>query len=537
VQEANVSDKFIEVKFSLPRDRFSVVLAGVKAIEGRFYNGASKTWFIPDSNPNRISLQALGFTIPVKEKAVYVEPQKEYDETLLSELPHPLRDYQKTSVRFAEASNWNCIIALAPRLGKTIVSLVGTILHKEMLPVLIVCPSGVKLSWRDAVREWLHDEPVVLSGRTPYRYHKTNYVIINFDVLYDWEEYLSTLGFQYLIVDESHRVGNVEIYHKDKDAKKGRKIPVKVTQAFLQLATDIPYRVLLSGTPATSAIAQLQPQLSIYIKKCAQRYWFLNHFCAPRVGYGGHRVYDGFSNCDEFRALTAPYMFRRTKQDVFKELPKEMHEFIPMEIDNVLYEQELALLKSAIKKEHLTEDQIDERLSKFTSLSYTVKRGQILQWIKDFLEVNDKLVVYCWHKVVAEDLLKAFKKQAVMVNGSVSTANKYKNIEAFNTNKKVKLFIGQIAAVKEGISLSAADTTFFVEFGTANAGAVKQASERTWLPELKQEKLCYYYAVGDGSVEEERIKVLSKRMKMLDGAFSGDSSSDGMFGEKLSDIL
>lgn len=538
MQQAVVCGKFIKVKFYFDKTKFFVVLAGIKSIPGRYYNDATKEWSVPDTLENRIILHKYGFILPedsvVSEN--YLEPQKEFDKSVLRSLPHVLRNYQIEAVKFAEASDWNCILAMAPRLGKTIVSLLGARLH-DLYPVLIVCPAISKFVWREAIQEWFNDSSRILYGKTPVDFSVSAYTIINFELLFYWKDMLATKGFKYFIVDESHRMGNTSIYKKGETDEKGHQEPVKVTEACVQLSFTIPHTVLLSGTPATSCIAQLQPQLGLFSKKCSNKWWFLKHFCDPTIGYGGHTDYSGFSNKEEFRKLTAPFIFRRTKQDVFTELPEEMHEFINMSIDTALYADEIKQLKSDMTKRKLTEEQIDDKISHFASLSYTAKRSQILQWITDFIAINNKLVVYCWYQAVAEDLITYFKDKAVMVNGTVSAANRQKNITEFNTNDKIKIFIGQISAVKESISLSVSDSVLFVEFGTANAGSVLQASERIWLPELKQKKLCYYYAVGDGSVEEARIKILQKRMGLINSAYNGKSDSGYMFGTKLSDII
>ena len=208
-----------------------------------------------------------------------------------------------------------------------------------------------------------------------------------------------------------------------------------------------------------------------------------------------------------------------------------------MQIDSELYEKEMLQLKKEMKIKHLSEEEVDERMSKFESLSYTAKRSQIIQWIRDFLELNDKLVVYTWFRATSNDLLNTFKKVAVMVNGETPAKDRQTNIDNFNKDPKIKLFIGQIASVKEGISLASADSILFAELGSANSGAIEQASNRLWLPELDQTQFNYYYAVGEGSFEEKRIKVLQKRAKILSSVLDKSGDSGVLFGQSLKDIV
>jgi len=534
----------LAVRFSVAPDQFQPIKNAVKSLTGSWWTQEKKFWRVQNTPSNIARLKELGFELPAEIQPVKAtliamrgkEPQKDIDEGKLASLPYKLRDYQFQATRFAEASNWNCLLALSPRLGKTVIALSGTLLHPEMLPVLIVCPASVKIIWQREIKKCLNKNSIILEGTAPYEIpSKFKFVIINFDILYDWQQYLSSFGFNYFVVDESHRCGNYSVYKKEKGEEKGKQIPVKTTEAFTNICKSVPHKVLLSGTPATSKVAQLQTQLAVFDKKFANRWPFLYRYCDPQQTYFGH-TFEGATNVDELRELTTPYIFRRTKTDVFKTLPKEFHEFLPMEIDTALYDKEMAKLKKEMQTKHLSEEEIDERMAKFASLSYTAKRSQIILWIKDFLELNDKLVVYTWFRATSNDLLTAFKKWATMVNGETPTKDKQANIDAFNTDPKVKLFIGQIASVKEGISLASADSVLFAELGSANSGAVEQASNRLWLPELDQKHFSYYYAVGAGSFEEKRINVLQQRARMLSSVLDNNAGAQ-LFGQTLSEIL
>ena len=511
----------IELLWNLPKDRFLATLQQVKSIQGRLFSPNTKTWSIPYSIPNINLVKSFGFSldetlaiaIDDKKWDIPEEPQARIDRSKLSVLPYELRKYQLEAIRFAEANNWRCLISLAPRMGKTVVSLCNNVLH-DVKRTLIVCPASIKIIWRREIKKVLNKSATILVGETPYPI-EGEFVIINYDILWVWKDYLH--DFDYMILDESSRISNPTIYQKNPEDEKGSQVPVKCTNAALELTKKIKQVVLLSGTPATGKTAQLQTQLSIFSSRFTNRYYFLNRYCDPQEGYFG-MTYDGATNIPELQYYMAPYVFRRTKEQGFDQLPKEIHETVPIEIDGVLYRKEIAELEKEMS--HLTQDQIDERLSKFESLSYTQKRGQLLQWVKDFLELHDKLIIYCWHKVVANDLLAKLGKKAVMVNGEVSAKNKQANIDRFNTDPKCKVFIGQISAVKEGISLYASDSALYAEFGGANAGAIQQCNERMWLPELDQKQFNFYYAVGEGTLEEKRMETLKERgdllMKVLD---------------------
>ena len=182
----------LAVRFSVAPDQFQPVKNAVKSLSGSWWVNADKFWKVHNTPSNIARLRELGFELPTELEPVKAapvamrgkEPQKDIDENKLASLPYTLRDYQLQATRFAESSNWNCILALAPRLGKTVIALSGTLLHPEMLPVLIVCPASVKIIWQGEIKKCLNKNSIILDGTMPYEIpSKFQFVIINFDML------------------------------------------------------------------------------------------------------------------------------------------------------------------------------------------------------------------------------------------------------------------------------------------------------------------------------------------------------------------
>ena len=65
-----------------------------------------------------------------------------------------------------------------------------------------------------------------------------------------------------------------------------------------------------------------------------------------------------------------------------------------------------------------------KKLSSFASLGYSKKRTAIIEWITDFCESGERIVVFAWHRDVVEDLFNAFRKKAVMMYGGMSAVLK-----------------------------------------------------------------------------------------------------------------
>jgi SNF2 family DNA or RNA helicase len=100
-----------------------------------------------------------------------------------------------------------------------------------------------------------------------------------------------------------------------------------------------------------------------------------------------------------------------------------------------------------------------------------------IEFIDDLLQADEPVVVFAHHKEVVAMLTEGLKEhKPVMVVGDTPKAQRQKNIDAFQSGQ-TKCIIGNIAAMSEGVDLSAADTIVFVEC-TWSTSALEQASSR-----------------------------------------------------------
>lgn len=531
MKQARVDGDNIIIKFFVKSEFFQQTIAQIKSIPRRQYHPDTKSWSCPVTQANILLLKSFGFDLDETaisllepRKAVERPPelQAPIDESLL---PKGLRHYQIEALRFLEAVHGRGMLTMAPRLGKSIVSLCYTVLHPEASPTLIVCPASVKIGWQREIKKWLGKESHIISGTTPYSIPKQEFYIINYDILYDWKDSLPP--FKYLITDESHRISNLSNPAKNAEGKYVQK-PVKCTQAFLQLANGTPYVVCLTGTPITSRVPQLFVPLSVYDPDHFTNYYAFCHRYGDPTHNGYTWVFNGLSHEDELIPLLSKIMFRRKREDVFTDLPEETHEFVPVEIDRAEYEKELASFRKWLEKHPSTPEQIEEKVSQFESLSYSKKRGAIIEWLKEFLELGEKIVVFTHHRSVSEDLHSVFKKHSVLMYGGTSMKDRQKSIDTFNTDPDCLMFIGNVDACKEGISLYGANIVAYVEVPLV-VGALVQSQRRIWLPEKSTQKASYLYFIAEDTVDEKRVKNLIKRSEVMDTVLDGKVTS--LFGD------
>ena len=424
-------------------------------------------------------------------------------------------------------------------LGKTIQA-GGLIRGKKLFPALVITPASLKFSFADKLENFYKLDVKVLSGKNPYTIPQGDVVVINYDILDNWKKKLKTLNFKILVADEAH-------YLKNPTAKR--------TRATKYLAKEIPYKLLMTGTPWQNHPEELWSLLEI---SGLDKFVALNErdFKNRFVFYDTVRVRGGEEklvpvagkNEDELRLkLFSKCMVRRTKEQVLRELPPKIVSAEKVEITNRdEYERYMSedMLESAF--EYLRDKGIDipseveeapfneamewllehhpavfaEKFGKAFELLGLGKVKATLDYVEDFFEQNPngKLVVFAYHKKVQEELFKKLKKyNPLWLKGEMSPEDKAKIEKTFNEKEDNRILVASLLAGKEGLTLTRANTTIFAELWF-NPQDLKQAEDR--IHRIGQKETAYiYYLIGKDTIDEEIWDKLNERMKSFKRTF------------------
>jgi SWI/SNF-related matrix-associated actin-dependent regulator 1 of chromatin subfamily A len=279
-------------------------------------------------------------------------------------------------------------------------------------------------------------------------------VIINYDLL----QYFNNAGYKTLVLDECHRIKN----------------PLaKRTASASLLMKQIERVYALSGTPIPNRPVELWPILHGLGIYRGGWYDFAARYAKMWKAPWGLDV-SGSSNIPELRALMKPYVMRRKKEDVFKDYQAPQVSLITFDLPNNKREQDFVADALVANPNALL---AFEGLAEIMREAGMRKVGMAAEFIDDLLNAGEPVVVFAHHKDVVAELCTALKAhKPVTVVGDTPRAQRDKAIEAFQAGK-TKCIVGNIAAMSEGVDLSAADTIVFVEC-TWSTSALEQASSR-----------------------------------------------------------
>jgi SWI/SNF-related matrix-associated actin-dependent regulator 1 of chromatin subfamily A len=300
-----------------------------------------------------------------------------------------------------------------------------------------------------------------------------------------------------------------------------------------QLVKGTPHFIALTGTPIMNRPVEIYNALSMINPFVVPNYWqFTQRYCGAKYnGFGWD--FNGASNTEELhRLLTGTVMIRRKKADVLKDLPDKVYSSIPMELENQKeYDYAEANFIDFVKHtkgqeaaDKASNAAVITQIEGLKQLAVKGKMNAVIEWVHDFLESGEKLVLFAIHKSAIDQLMEEFKGLAVKIDGSVTADDRNKAVEAFQNDDRVRLFIGNIKAAGVGLTLTAASNVAFIEYPWT-PGELKQAEDRCHRIGQKN-SVNIHHLVAYHTIEGEIVDLLDSKTKVLDAVLDGHETHE-----------
>ena len=399
-----------------------------------------------------------------------------------------LRPLQKAAAAFAK-NHRKCYISLRMRLGKTAVALQAC---QPGQPTLVVAPVSVLYHWADEVAKWRPELSVNVIRKFGEEQGKHDVTVVPYSILYKMLAAGHLRRPHYVVIDEVH-------YAKDLKAKR--------TKAVCWLIKNAERVAALTGTPIPNRTIELYPILNAMGAP----------FAKTKTGFGKRYSdaqpsrwhpgldYNGASNLDELRENLTCWMFYSQGGYV----PPVTTVF---ELDAEIGAEEQGWINDI---DWTAEDpKIPfEHLSLIRRMSGEDKVEPAVRHIIDCLEDRPKVVVFAHHKDVIAGMAEELKEEGygvVTLTGSMNAEQRKAAVGQFQNNPKCEVFIGNIQAAGEGISLAAADHVVFVEQDW-KPGAMDQAAARIETADMDRITTIDYLVRRGGIDSKLLAKVQEKR--------------------------
>ena len=438
-----------------------------------------------------------------------------------------LRQYQVDGVKWLLTLykySLGGILADDMGLGKTIetIAFINTI--KNNKPILIVSPKSLVFNWISEFNKFSKDIPVYgIIGTVEERKKiikkikddKFGVFFISYDSLRNEYENLLQFTFDVCILDEAQFIKNMH---------------AKKTNAVKQI--NALHTIALTGTPIENNIYDL---------------WSIFDFLMPHYLLDYDDFKDSFESDDEYYKIVkdkvAPFILRRRKEDVLKDLPEKFEVIITTEMSTEqrkLYDAYRFKAKEELKASD-GGSKMMEILSIITRLrqicvdpstfieNFTGESGKITtlkEIIIEKMKDNHRFLIFSQFVSALNIVKEEVEKMGIkyfMITGDTSAKERLNICNEFNANDDYKIVLISLKAGGTGLNLVGADVVIHLD-PWWNYSAQNQASDRAH--RIGQTRTVEVIKlIAENSIEERVVNLQNEKKELVDKVISNDDSS------------
>jgi SNF2 family DNA or RNA helicase len=466
-----------------------------------------------------------------------------------------LRDYQKAGYDwfyFLKKHNFGGCLADDMGLGKTVQTLALLQNEKELAlnsnvsvmqngqvdlfnkgnadqTSLLVVPTSLTFNWLAEAKKFTPNLKILLHTghsrvKSSAHFQKYNVVLSTYGTVRNDIDYIGSYEFNYVILDESQFIKNASS---------------KLSKAVNQLQAK--HRLTLTGTPIENTVNDLWAQIDfLNTGLLGNQTYFQKHFAAEIEKKGNEQ------KADKLQALIKPFVLRRTKNQVAKELPNKTEKVVyctMTEEQEKKYEEVKSKYRNLILGELDSNGTGKSKLNllqglmqlrqianhpKFVDENYEGESGKFEETsmtIPIAIEEGHKILIFSSFVKHLNIFVDHAKEQGIpycYIDGSVSAKQRKKEVEEFQENDAKKLFFISLKAGGFGLNLTEADYVFILD-PWWNPASEQQAIDRTH--RIGQNKNVFTYKfITKGTVEEKILALQGNKKSLSDKLIKTEES-------------
>ena len=451
--------------------------------------------------------------------------------TLPPSLQNVLRRYQRTGyrwLRMLDAYGMGGILADDMGLGKTLQVLAYLLAKKQegqTAPSLIVCPASLVLNWAEEAAKFTPELRILaVDGSAAHRAALTeqfdayDLIVTGYDLLRRDADSYGGRCFYACILDEAQAIKN------------------QTTQKYKAVCkVKSRVRFALTGTPIENRLSELWSIFSFLMPGYLYPYkTFRERFERPIVQDGSEQA------ARRLNQLTSPFVLRRMKTDVLKELPpktENVHHVIFGEAQRRLY---LASVLEA--KEKLKSIRPEDRIQVFAVLTRlrqiccdpalaldnwqgeSAKLEACMELVSDAVDAGHQILLFSQFTSMLDRIAARLDEAGIShftLQGSTPKPVRAELVHRFNAGE-ASVFLISLKAGGTGLNLTAADIVIHYD-PWWNVAAQNQATDRAY--RIGQKNTVQVYKLIAQDTIEEKILALQGEKQNLADTITG--SADG----------
>lgn len=522
------------------RDRLASVADMLHSNKGKLGFNATAAPVIADLLDDQVTLKASKkwkSTLERLNRATDLVPQ------VPNTLTADLRDYQVDGFKWLRRlAEWGVggILADDMGLGKTVQALAVLLDRREIGPILVVAPVSVGFNWQRETERFAPTlRPILYRDTDRVEFLKSlgpgDLLISSYHLVQQHAEELASVTWGTLVLDEAQAIKNSQ---------------TKTAQAIRTLEAD--WRLALTGTPCENHLGDL---------------WSVFRGISPGLFGSWDRFREVFADPIEKAKVTErkqalsrvlrPFILRRTKSEVLKELPARTEIQLEAELSDAERRRYEDTRLWAVT--HLTDMDLDtgkdqrfQVLAALTKLRQLACHPRLLddQWDQSsakldlFLETVDELregrhralvfSQFTSHLAIIREALDKQKITYQYLDGQTPPKQRQERVDAFQRGQG-ELFLISLKAGGTGLNLTGADYVIHMD-PWWNPAVEDQATDRAH--RIGQTRpVTVYRLVAKDTIEEQILKLHADKRTLVAGILDGTDQAAKLSTTELLDLI
>ncbi|GAB6189803.1 hypothetical protein JCM30566_15450 [Marinitoga arctica] len=437
---------------------------------------------------------------------------KEYD---IPELKIPMRDYQIKGyyfLRYLHEYKFNGILADDMGLGKTVQTIALILsLKKKNRKFLIITP-------RSVIYNWAYEIEKFTSNLKYFIYHNnqkdipedTDVILTTYGTIRNSVDLFKKMDIYYIILDEAQYIKNNE---------------TKLYKSIKKLKAS--HKLALTGTPLENSLNDLYNIFE----------FLMPGFFGKREEFNRKFNYSNKESIKRLKEKIYPFILRRKKENVLKELPPKTEEYIfnemtqhQMKIYHQImqeYKQKIAMsqgtLNFSILEGLLRLRQVVNHPALLGINIESAKFNEFKKFVLEVLEENHKIVVFSQF-VKMINIMEVWLNEEDIKYSKITgqTKKRVEIINEFNNNDNIKILLVSLKAGGTGLNITGADYVIHYD-PWWNPAVENQATDRVY--RIGQTKPVFVYKfITKNSIEEKIMKLKDTKYDLYNLAISSEKS-------------
>jgi len=394
---------------------------------------------------------------------------------------------------------------------------------------LVICPTSLIYNWENELQKFAPGLSYYIhyGGDREFdeaKIKNTRIVISSYGIIRGDIDHFSKVNFGYIILDESHAIKNPAS---------------QVAKAIYQLQSR--NRVAISGTPLQNNTMDLYSQMHFINPGMLGNQEFFKTTFANPIDKSNNA-----EKAEQLRRLIYPFMLRRTKEQVAKDLPDKTEMILWCEMGDEqrkLYDSYKEHYRESILEQIETEGMgkssifILDGLTKLRQIcdspallkdekgkpASSAKLDELMREIEENTGEH-KVLVFSQFTGMLQLIREALDERNVAyhyLDGGTAAGDRKDLVQRFQEEEDIRVFLISLKAGGVGLTLTAADYVYLVD-PWWNPAAEQQAIDRTHRIG-QQKKVFAYKMICKDSIEEKILKLQERKKSLAEDLISEEA--------------